>query len=482
MRGTWGRLRRATALVCVSAGIAAILAGCELIANEADKRLNGLADTPLPTTEENAYNRQFMIIDLHADTLMWRRGLADRAPTVTENGKAKPIGQVDLQRMVEGNVGLQVLTMPTRVPTKNDALRCTDANGSDPAPLLAMAGGWSPAAWGSPYRRALEQAQRLEAAAKRPGPPSVKLIKTHKDLEDWLKARFAPRSAQDRNRIGVLLGAEGAHAFSADLGQEFETLYGLGLRLVGPMHHFTNVYGGSSEGCETVQLGLTAEGKRLVRTMFSRDMIVDVAHASSRAIEDSVAIAQEFRQPLLVSHTGIRNYLKRHRQLDVSQSHIDQAVRRAISDKEIGEVAGTGGAVGVIYWEDQIGAAKVENIVGSITQAYCDLKSTGSTGFWQVKDASEHVALGSDWDGAAFNAIGADGVAAVTAGLCKAGFTDAQVANIAGLNACRVIAQRLSGGRLDYGEAHKLCRSSLPPSLRSCDGDKKPRTVTCPPA
>jgi membrane dipeptidase len=473
MRSKRGGRCRAVALACVAVG----LAGCELIANEVDRRLNGLADTPLPTTEENAYNRQFLVVDLHADTLMWRRGLADKAPTA----KGKPLGQVDLQRMVAGNVGMQVFTMPTRVPTKNDALRCTDANRSDPAPLLAMASGWSPAAWGSPYHRALEQAQRLDEISKRPGPPSVAVIKTRKNLEDWLKARFSAGGAQDSNKIAAILGAEGAHAFSADLGQEFETLYGLGLRLVSPMHHFTNVYGGSSEGCEAVQIGLTLEGKRLVRTMFSRDMIVDVAHASSSAIMDSVAIAQEFQQPLVVSHTGIRNYLKRHPQQGVSASHIDQAVRRAISDTEIAAVAGTGGTVGVIYWEDQIGAAKVSNIVGSITQAYCDLRDGGSTGFRPVKDASEHVSLGSDWDGAAFNAIGADGVAAVTVGLCNAGFSNEQVANIAGLNACRVIAQRLSGGSLDYGAAKQLCRSSLPSSLRSCDGNQWPRTITCPP-
>ncbi len=478
MQSKWSRLRRVALLLYAAAS----LTGCELVANEADRRLNKLADTDRPTDQENTYNRQFLIIDLHADTLMWRRGLADKAPTVTENGKQKPLGQVDLERIVTGNVGLQVLTMPTRVPTKNDALRCTDANGWDPAPLLAMASGWPPEAWGSPYRRALEQAQRLDEIAKRPGPPTITVIKKLQHLEDWLKARFSPPGTQDRNTIAVLLGAEGAHAFSADLGQEFETLYGLGLRLVGPMHHFTNAYGGSSEGCGPVQPGLTTEGKRLLREMFSRDMIVDVAHASSKAIHDSVAIAREFEQPLLVSHTGIRNYLKAHPQQGVSDSHRAQAVGRAISDTEIAEVAGTGGTVGVIYWEDQIGAAKVENIVGSITQAYCDLRSTGSTGFWQLKEASEHISLGSDWDGAALNAIGADGVAAVTAGLCKVGFTDEQVANIAGVNACRLIAQRLSRGRLNYGDAQKLCRSSLPSPLRACDGERKPRTISCPPA
>lgn len=469
MRSKWGSLCRAAAIVCV-------VTGCELIATEVDRRLNELAGPPSLKPSDSVYNDQFLIIDLHADTLMWRRGLADEGGS--ENKKT--IGQVDLHRLVKGNVGLQVLSMPTRVPTKNDALRCTDANGSDPAPLLAMANGWSPAAWVSPYHRALEQAQRLDDAAKRAGPPTVTVIRTHNDLEKWLKMRLSPTGRQDRNKIATILGAEGAHAFSPDLGEEFETLYGMGFRLVGPMHHFTNVYGGSSEGCEAVRIGLTPVGKRLVKTLFSRGMIVDVAHASQPAISDSVAIAQEFRQPLLVSHTGIHNYLKANPQWGVSSSHREQAEKRALSQEEIALVAGTSGTVGVIYWEDQIGAAKVDNIVGSITQAYCDLKHTGANGFWKVADASEHVSLGSDWDGAARNAIGADGVAAVTVGLCRAGFTDEQVANIAGVNACRVIAQRLSGGHLNYDDAKRFCRSSLPTDLRPCDEPKRPRTVTCP--
>ena len=192
MRSKWGGRCRAVALACVAVG----LAGCELIANEVDRRLNGLADTPQPTSEENAYNRQFLVVDLHADTLMWRRGLADMAPTA----KGKPLGQVDLQRMVAGNVGLQVLTMPTRVPTKNDALRCTDANGSDPAPLLAMASGWSPAAWGSPYHRALEQAQRLDEISRRPGPPSVTVIKTRTNSR--IGSRHGSRRAAHRTGTG----------------------------------------------------------------------------------------------------------------------------------------------------------------------------------------------------------------------------------------------------------------------------------------
>lgn len=477
MRATWVGMRRTATVASVVAG----LAGCALIADEADRRLNEVADLPLPTKEENAYNRQFLIVDLHADTLMWRRGLADKAPIATVGGRERPIGQVDLQRMVAGNVGLQVLTMPTRVPGKNDARRCTDAAGFDPAPLLAAANGWSPASWTSPYHRALEQAQRLEAIAQRPGSPSVRIITTLGHLQEWLRTRFSAARPQNVNDIAVILGAEGAHAFSPDLGEQFEALYARGLRLVGPMHHFTNVYGGSSEGCETEPLGLTEAGKRLVRTMFERDMIVDMAHASSQAIADSVSIAQEFRQPLLVSHTGIQNYLKRHPQEGVSEAHRAQAKRRAITRKEIAAVAGTGGTVGIIYWEDQIGVAKVRNVVGSITQAYCDLKTYGATGFHPLTEASEHVSLGSDWDGAAFNAIGADGVAAVTVGLCNAGFTDDQVANIAGLSACRVVAQRLSRGGLTYETARTLCRSSLPSTLRSCDGARNPQTITCPP-
>ena len=463
MRSSWGGVCRAIALAAVLAGVA----GCELIANVADRRLNPLAPVPQISDASRAYNDRFLVIDLHADTLMWRRGLAE----------STDLGQVDLNRLRKGNVGLQVLTMPTRVPTKDDARLCTDANGSDPAPLLAMASSWPPAAWASPYQRALVQAKRLEDVSARTNPPYLTVIKSLEDLTAWLGKRFPASGRQDPDQLAALLGAEGAHAFSSDLGEEFETLYAKGLRLVGPMHHFTNVYGGSSEGCERPRLGLTERGKALVRTLFTRGMVVDMAHAAQPAVADAIAIATKFKRPLLVSHTGVRSWLEDNPQADVSAAHRQQAEYRAMSSDEIAGIAVTGGTVGIIYWEDQIGAAKVENVVGAITRAYCELKNSKIRGFHAVEDASEHISYGSDWDGAAKNAVGADNVAAITIGLCWAGFTQEQLANITGRNGCRVIAQSLSAGRLDYKAAKALCRfPQTLPSTRSCDvaGERPP--------
>lgn len=437
--------------------------GCSFVADQVDRRLNPLAAPP-PSLDDTqrAYHGRFLVIDLHADTPMWRRGLAETTD----------LGQVDLARLRMGNVGLQVLTMPTRVPTKNDRRRCTDADGFDPAPLLAMVNGWRSATWASPFHRALAQIESLETVAARRGKPRVTVIKSLADLTGWLGRRFPPTGQQDTDEIATLLGVEGAHAFAPDLGYEFEVLYSRGLRLVGPMHHFTNVYGGSSEGCERPLSGLSDKGKALVRTLFARGMVVDMAHASSPAIDDAVTIAAEFERPILVSHTGVRAYLKDHPQDGVSDAHREQAENRAMTADEIARIAGTGGTIGIIYWEDQIGAAKVENVVGTIARAYCDLKKrseAGSTGFHVVTDAAEHVSLGSDWDGAAKNAIGAENVAAITVGLCKAGFSQEQIANITGRNACRVIAQSLSAGSLGYKAAKDLCRypRMLPPE-RSC--------------
>jgi microsomal dipeptidase-like Zn-dependent dipeptidase len=434
------------------------LAGCEYLANLTDRGLNELAEPqPVITDADRGYHSQFLVVDLHADTLMWRRGL----------NESSALGQVDLKRLREGNVGLQVLTMPTRTPGKDDARQCTDAANSDPVPILAMANGWPPAAWVTPYHRAIAQAEELKRVAglpRRDGAPYVTQIRELRDLESWLAARFPASGEQNDNAIGVLLGAEGAHAFSPDLGEEFETLVDrYGLRLVGPMHHFTNAYGGSSEGCEKPLSGLTATGKRLVRTLFSRGMIVDMAHASSAALDDAAVLANELKRPILASHTGVRSYLEQNPQAGVSDAHRRQAEHRAMSGKDIAQVAGTGGTVGIIYWEDQIGAAKVENVVGSITRAYCDLKKSGGTGFHTVTNASEHVSLGSDWDGAAKNTVDAAHVAAITVGLKEAGFSQDDIANIAGRNACRVIAQSLSHGSFDYAAAKALCRRPSSP-------------------
>ena len=432
------------------------LSACGLVADVADMALNRAAHVPSGVHDPASitlHDRLF-IVDLHADTLMWHRGLR----------RASGWGQVDLGRLAAGGIGLQVFAIPTQVPVSSSRQDCTPATGFDPAPLLAALNGWPEVAWRGPHARALAQAEELQRAIRDSSTgPGPRLTQIHAlgDLEGLLQRRRSRLARADAPvEIGALMAVEGAHAFSPDLGSEFDTLVDrFGLRMVGPMHHFNNAYGGSSEGC--VDLGLTDRGRALVRQVFERRMILDLAHASSAALNEAVGMASEAvpPRPVLVSHTGIRSYLKKRR------PHDEVALKRALSDQDILGIAGTGGTIGIIYWEDQIGEATVEDVVGTIKQVrrvLADAIAKGhSPGRHRVTRASQHISLGSDWDGAARNAIDAAHVAAITDRLRREpppeNFSDEEIADIMGRNACRVIAQSLSGGVLSFSDAAALC-------------------------
>ena len=430
--------------------VGALSAACAPAADIADMWLNPTPKQPRIEASEQAFHNRFMVADLHADTLMWHRGLREYSSW----------GQVDLNRLKTGNVGLQVFTMVTRAPVPSAGEPCTSDRNFDPTPLLAFASGWSTAAWRSPYQRALVQAQafRDAAATKRRSGIELVQIRSLSDLESWLARRFPRPGEQNTKIIAGILGVEGAHAFDPDLGSEFETLQReYGLRLVGPIHHFSNAYGESSEACKGDTPGLTKEGRRLVRELFDRRMIVDLSHASTESIRGVVEIARDKQRPVLASHTGVKNHLSRLYAGTTDAGKL-QAIRRAMSAHEIKMIAGTGGTTGIIYWKDQIGEARVDNVVDAIMQAYCDLAAiegkTPAGGFHRIENASKHLSLGSDWDGAAYNAIDAAHVAAVTDRLRRKLSQD-ELANILGRNACRVIAQSLSGGT--FAAADGLC-------------------------
>ena len=63
---------------------------------------------PYEVSEETrALHQRLVIADLHADTLLWARDPLKRASR----------GHVDLPRLDEGNVALQVFTAVTKVPS-----------------------------------------------------------------------------------------------------------------------------------------------------------------------------------------------------------------------------------------------------------------------------------------------------------------------------------------------------------------------------
>lgn len=95
------RFLRFTATIALSL----LLTGC---ASLADRMINRVRIRPpySPTPEAVAVHQQLLVIDLHADPLLWNRDLLKRGS----------YGHVDLIRLQEGNVAVQVFGLVTGVP------------------------------------------------------------------------------------------------------------------------------------------------------------------------------------------------------------------------------------------------------------------------------------------------------------------------------------------------------------------------------
>ena len=358
-----------------------------------DSRLNRVRGPALPPPSDRArkLHQSLFIIDLHADTLLWDRDLLTRSTR----------GHVDVPRLIEGNVALQVFTIVTKTPIGLNIERNSDR--TDSITLLAIAERWPIASWTSLRERTLYQAARLTNAAARSN-GQLTLIKSAADLDEYMKRR-----ATNPACTAGFLGIEGAHALEGDLNN-INLFYDRGVRMMSPSHFFDNDIGGSAHGL--LKGGLTPKGREMIQRMQAKPMIVDLAHASSAVIKDALAIST---RPLIVSHTGVKGTCNNSRNL---------------SDDEVVGIARTGGVIGIGYWEQAICGADAPAVARAIR--------------YTVNLAGiEHVSLGSDFDGAVAVPFDAAGLIAITDALIEQGFTDDEIRLIMGGNALRVLKEGL---------------------------------------
>ncbi len=176
--------------------------------------------------------------------------------------------------------------------------------------------------------------------------------------------------------------------------------------MAGLTHFFDNELAGSMHGLK--KGGLTPFGREIVAAMEAKGMIVDIAHLSNAGVAEVLAMA---RRPVVSSHGGVQATCK---------------VNRNLSDEEIRGVAKTGGIIGVGYWEGAI----------------CDTSPAAvAKAMKHIRDlvGIEHVALGSDYDGATTVRFDTSQLVQVTQALMTAGFTADEIRAAMGGNAMRVI-------------------------------------------
>ena len=358
-----------------------------------ENRMNAVIDRgPYQPTERAAQlHGRLLIADMHADSLLWNRDLLERGSR----------GHVDVPRLIEGNVALQAFTVVTKTP-RGQNIENNDAS-TDNITLLAVAERWPPAAWSSLKERALYQAEKLHDFAARSG-GKLTIIESAEDLSDYLESR-----KQDRDMTAGFLGVEGAQALDGDI-RNVDVLFNAGFRMMAPTHFFDNDIGGSAHGTE--KGGLTDKGREMIKRMESLGMIVDVAHASSRAIDDVLAMAT---RPVFVSHTGVKGTCDNTRNL---------------SDDHIRGVARTGGVIGVGYWDtatcgtDARAIARAMRYVANLVGA-------------------RHIGLGSDYDGAVTAPFDTSQLVRITDALRQEGFTDQEIEMIMGGNVLRLLKESL---------------------------------------
>lgn len=342
--------------------------------------------------EAQALHNTLVIGDWHADSLLWGRNLNQRHDH----------GHVDIPRLLEGNVSLQVFTAVTKSP-RGQNYHSNATNTGDNIDLLSRVELWPLKTWNSLLNRARFQAQQLHKFSDK-SEGQLFIIKNQTDLDYVLEQKQFGHTI-----VGGMLGLEGAHPLEGDLNN-LDLLYKDGYRLIGLLHFFDNELGGSLHGKSGE--GLTDFGRTVVQAANQQHWVIDLAHASHQVVKETLALVD---RPVVLSHTGI---------------HKHHPVHRNIPDELMVFIAQNGGVIGIGYWADVLGDHSPAGIVKAI-KAGIDLVG------------EDHIALGSDFDGAVGTALDTSQLAALTDQMLKQGFKETTIKKVMGENMVRVLKTAL---------------------------------------
>jgi membrane dipeptidase len=259
-------------------------------------------------------------------------------------------------------------------------------------------------------------------------------------------------------RIASLIGVEGGHQINNSL-DVLRAYYDLGARYM-TLTHSSNTAWADSATDNPAHHGLTPFGKEVVREMNRIGMLVDLSHVSADTMRAALAVSEA---PVIFSHSSAR-------------ALVDHP--RDVSDDVLQQVAANGGVVMVIFYPGYVSearrrwdadrAAAVARYnsppfgglyIGQPERAKAALAEWEHThpkpavGIGDVADhighirkvaGVDHIGLGSDFDGMPDGPTGLDGVdkyPALLAELAHRGYSDADLAQIAGGNVLRALAR-----------------------------------------
>lgn len=227
-------------------------------------------------------------------------------------------------------------------------------------------------------------------------------------------------------KVASLLGMEGGHAIENSLGA-LRAFHALGVRYMTLTHNGTVDWADSA--ADTARHGgLTEFGREVVREMNRLGMLVDLSHTSPATMNDALDVAEA---PVIWSHASANGV----------HEHI-----RNVPDQVLERLPDNGGVVMVTFVPAFVSPGE-EATLADVADHIDHVANLAGV---------DHVGIGSDFDGISSTPVGLEDVStfpALFAELSRRGWTDEELAKLAGGNILRVmreaeaVARRLQRAR-----------------------------------
>lgn len=241
----------------------------------------------------------------------------------------------------------------------------------------------------------------------------ITLIKELKDLQKVIQ----------NNLFGTILTVENGSAIGGNL-DNVQKLYNRGVRIMGITWNNDNDL---AAGAKTENdFGLTELGKKYIKELNKRNILIDVSHASEKTFYD---ISEITNSPILATHSCAKSLCNHQRNL---------------TDDQIKKIAETHGVIGINFYDQFLkdgGTATIDDVINHMIYI-SNLVGT------------KYVGIGTDFEGIDQNELpkGITGIRDIQnlfARMRERGFSEEEITQISGKNFVECIEKTLEKNRID---------------------------------
>ena len=243
---------------------------------------------------------------------------------------------------------------------------------------------------------------------------ALEIIASYPDVFELARDASDVERIFGQGKIASLLGMEGGHAIENSLGA-LRAFHALGVRYMTLTHTGTIDWADSAADTSRHD-GLTEFGREVVREMNRLGMLVDLSHTSPATMNDALDVSEA---PVIWSHASA----------NAVHEHI-----RNVPDQVLHRLPENGGVVMVTFVPSFVSPGE-QATLADVADHIDHVANVAGV---------EHVGIGSDFDGIDSTPVGLEDVStfpALFAELSRRGWTDQELAMLAGENLLRVMRE-----------------------------------------